>query len=125
MSQHRTTVSAAASNSTSFWPSGSGIFSHSSNLLLRILIEEQDALAPNLLERIEPQLRIGEPAEMALPAARQRLIGDHGIVRVALDALGRDRRGGIDPQPSASFDPDLVPCVRIALPQDPIVRVSD
>ena len=92
-----------------------------SRFVLRMLIEAQDALAPQLAQGVEPQPRVGEPRRASLPAPGQRLVSRDTSLDAALDPPGRDRRGRIDPQPAVALDPDFVPGVGVALAQDPVV----
>ena len=64
--------------------------------------------------------RSGEPGGAApVPASRE------AAPRASPPARPRpvrgDRRGRIDPQPPRRLDPDLIPGMRVALPDDPIV----
>ena len=94
-------------------------------LFLRALIESQDALAPQLMQRIEPQAQDRRARACADASGRPcGLVRRERVVQAVLDALRRDRRGRIDAQPAASVDPDLVPGMRIALAHDPVVGVA-
>src|SRR5271156_242398 len=76
------------------------------------------------MQRIEPQAKIGEPRRGPVPPPRHAFVLFDRAIQAVLNALRRDRRGRIDAQPAASIDPNLVPGMRIALAQYPVVGVA-
>ncbi len=92
--------------------------------LLRALVEPQNPLAPQLPQGVHAQPQIAQPGRIDPPAHAEGAFGAADGMRAADHPLRRDRRGRIDAHPAAAVEPHLVPGMRVALAQDPVIGVA-
>src|SRR6185437_8131880 len=86
-------------------------------LALARAVEANDIAAPGVIERVERELHVLEPAAGQERETRQRLAVGQRAGDAALDARRRHRGGGVEALPGA-VDQRLAPRVRIGLAHD-------